>query len=93
LSGRSYLLSSDIKTDDWDEITLTLTDNNGASSSITFTVEEQESQVDSSLRTITIWTVLFLVLILSTIVFIRKKVISPQESDFVRWSDKKSFDD
>ena len=93
LSGRSYLLSSDIKTDDWDEITLTLTDNNGASSSITFTVEEQESQVDSSLRTITIWTVLFLVLILSTIVFIRKKLISPQESDFVRWSDKKSFDD
>ena len=93
LSGRSYLLSSDIKTDDWEEITLTLIDNNGASSSITFTVEEQETQEDSSLQTITIWTTLLLILILSTIVLIRKKLISPQESDFVRWSDKKTIDD
>ena len=93
LSGRSYLLSSDIKTNDWKDITLTLTDNDGAGSSITFSVEEQETQESSSFQSITIWTTLLFLLILSIIVIIRKKILSPQESDFVRWSDKKSSDD
>jgi hypothetical protein len=93
LSGRSYLLSSDIKAEDWEEITLTLTDNNGANSSITFTVEEQESSEQSSIRSFTIWTTLLLILVLSIIVLIRKKYLSQHESDFVRWSDKKTFDD
>lgn len=93
LSGRSYLLSSDIKNDDWKEITLTLTDNNGASSSITFSVEEQETQESSSFPSVTIWTTILFLLILSTIIIIRKKILSPQDSDFVRWSDTKSSDD
>ena len=93
LSGRSYLLSSDIKSDDWKEITLTLSDNNGASSSITFSVEEQEKQESSSFQSIPIWTSILFLIILSIIVLIRKKILSPQESDFVRWSDKKSYDD
>ncbi|MBT3652374.1 MAG: hypothetical protein HN541_03610 [Euryarchaeota archaeon] len=93
LSGRSYLVSSDIKTNDWEDITLTLTDNDGASSSITFSVEEQETQESSSFPSITIWTTLLFLLILSIIIIIRKKILTPQESDFVRWSDKKSYDD
>ncbi|MBL6889374.1 MAG: hypothetical protein ISR25_02635 [Candidatus Poseidoniaceae archaeon] len=93
LSGRSYLLSSDIKSDDWKDITLTLTDDNGASTSITFSVEEQNSQDPNSFQSITIWTTILFLLIISTIVIIRKKVFSSQKSDFVRWSDTKSSDD
>ena len=93
LSGRSYLLSSDIKTDDWEEITLILTDNNGAGSSITFSVEEQEPEKTSSLESITIWTTILFLLGLSILIIIRKKVFPPQESDFVKWSDAKSYDD
>jgi hypothetical protein len=93
LSGRSYLLSSDIQSEEWDYITLTLTDNNGASSSITFSVGEQNEQDSKSFQSITIWTTILFLLMLSTIVFIRKKVFPPQESDFVRWSDTKSSDD
>ena len=93
LSGRSYLLSSDIQSDQWDKITLVLTDNNGASSSISFTVEEQETQVDSPLQSITIWSAILLLLILSFIIVIRRKVLSTKESDFVRWSDAKVSDD
>lgn len=93
LSGRSYLLSSDIQSEGWEEITLTLTDNNGASSSITFAVEEQDVEESSSLQSVTIWSTILCLLILSTIILIRKKVLSTQESDFVRWSDTKSTDD
>ena len=93
LSGRSYLLSSDIQSDQWEKITLVLTDNNGASSSISFTVEEQETQVDSPLQSITIWSAILLLLILSFIIVIRRKVLSTKESDFVRWSDAKVSDD
>ena len=93
LSGRSYLLSSDIKSDDWKDITLTLTDDNGASTSITFSVEEQNSQDPNSFQSITIWTTILFLLIISAIVIIRKKVFSSQETDFIRWSDTKSSDD
>ena len=93
LSGRSYLLSSDIQSNQWEKITLVLTDNNGASSSISFTVEEQETQVDSPLQSITIWSAILLLLILSFIIVIRRKVLSTKESDFVRWSDAKVSDD
>ncbi len=93
LSGRSYLLSSDIQSDVWEDITLTLTDNNGATVSLTFSVEEQSIEDSNSFQSITIWTTILFLLILSTIVVIRKKVFSPQESDFVRWSDTKSSDD
>lgn len=93
LSGRSYLLSSDIQSDQWEKITLVLTDNNGASSSISFTVEEQETQVDSPLQSLTIWSAILLLLILSFIIVIRRKVLSTKESDFVRWSDAKVSDD
>ena len=93
LSGRSFLLSSDIINEDWKDITLTLTDNDGASSSITFSVEEQQTQESSSFHSITIWTTILFIIILSIIVIVRQKILSPQESDFVRWSDKKSYDD
>lgn len=93
LSGRSYLLSSDIQADEWEQITLLLTDNNGASTSISFTVEEQEVQVDSPLQSITIWTSILLLLILSFIILIRRKVLATKESDFVRWSDAKVSED
>ena len=93
LSGRSFLLSSDIKNENWEEITLILTDNNGASSSITFTVQEQEAKESSSLQSITIWTSILFILAISILILIRKKVLTPQESDFVKWSDAKSSDD
>lgn len=93
LSGRSFLLSSDIKNENWEEITLILTDNNGASSSITFTVQEQETKESSSLQSITIWTSILFILAISILILIRKKVLAPQESDFVKWSDAKSSDD
>ena len=93
LSGRSYLLSSDIQTDEWEQITLILTDNNGASSSISFIVEEQDAQVESPLQSITMWSSILLLLILSFIILIRRKVLATKESDFVRWSDTKVSDD
>ena len=93
LSGRSFLLSSDIKNENWEEITLILTDNNGASSSITFTVQEQEAKESSSLQSITIWTSILFILAISILILIRKKVLTAQESDFVKWSDAKSSDD
>ena len=93
LSGRSFLLSSDIKNENWEEITLILTDNNGANSSITFTVQEQEAKESSSLQSITIWTSILFILAISILILIRKKVLTPQESDFVKWSDAKSSDD
>lgn len=93
LSGRSFLLSSDIVNDDWEEITLILTDNNGASSSITFSVEEQDTKGESSFQSLTIWTAILFLIILSIVIIIRKKVLSPHEQDFVRWSDTKSHDD
>ena len=93
LSGRSYLLSSDIDGDDWEQITLTSTDNDGATSSITFDVVEQEIQNDSSFQHFTFWSTFLLLLIITFVILIRKKVLSTQESDFVRWSDTKRYDD
>ena len=93
LSGRSYLLSSDIDRDDWEQITLILTDNDGATSSITFDVVEQQVGTESSFNQFTIWSTLLLILIITFVILIRKKVLSNQESDFVRWSDNNRYDD
>ena len=93
LSGRSYLLSSDIQADEWKQITLVLTDNNGASTSISFMVEEQETSVESSFQSITLWSIIFLLFIVSLMMVVRKKVRTSKESDFVRWSDTKLSDD
>lgn len=93
LSGRSYLLSSDIQADEWKQITLVLTDNNGASTSISFMVEEQETSVESSFQSITLWSIILLLFIVSLMMVVRKKVRTSKESDFVRWSDTKVSDD
>ena len=90
LSGKSYLSSSDIQAATYREIRIEIIDNDGASSSLTFDVTQQETANSDRLDEVSFSSLisLFFILVVAAIVVMRHRAQSDTSSGFVKWTER-----
>ena len=89
LSGQSYLLSSDVKSNSYQMITVTVLDDDGSSSTVSFQVQEPTSDTDS-LSDSSLYPVIALFFVLATglVVLLRRRALSDSGSGFAKWTER-----
>ena len=89
LSGQSYLLSSDVKSNSYQMITVTVLDDDGSSSTVTFQVQQLTRDTDS-LSDSSFYSVIALFFVLATglVVLLRRRALSDSGSGFAKWTER-----
>ena len=90
LSGKPYLTSSDVQSQEFKEIRVEIVDDDGASTSFSFKVNKQQSDSSQSLADTSLASVisLFFILFVGILVYMRQRSQNESSSGFVKWTER-----